>query len=850
MPLSSIYDMVNSRLRITGFSTGLDTDAIVKQLLSVEYLKINRVKQEKQLLEWKRDGYREIINLIRGFKDTYFDVLKPSTNLMSPSAFTVFEASSAAENVVKVTASGGAAPGTFDVTVTALAKKAVKTSSGPVSSGYSGLTGANPVDMSRMKQGKEFVVTLDGVSKTIVLDKDYTSYPVSAFASNSADPALATDGLQKLLNDAFGAGKIIVTGDDLTGKITFTVSTPSSVLSISDSKNTYLGTLGLSDGQSNRISGGSISDFSGGKFYLAVDSGSPVEINVEAASDRDSLVANINAALDSAGLGDTLKAVADPGSDDKIVFVTLDTSRTVTFTSGDSDDLLGKIGLASGKKINALQGTINYGQSDLNRDFYITVNGVDYHIELAYDYTSDTGTDPGGRTLAQAIQEQLYSQGVTGVEVNIAGGKISFLNSGGHIIAIRRGDDGLKEELGFSNSQGGSRIDINRSLGSISLETGFVFDTEGNLSFTINGVEFTANESESLKSLLDRINASSAQVTFRYDSLNDRFILESKDTGESAVVSTRDLSGNFFAALKIDSSSDARGENARLTIGATPVERPTNTFTIDGITYDIKGVGTSTVTISPNPDELVEKIKGFVAKYNEVIDFINKKLSEERFRNYPPLTDEQKREMSERDIELWEEKAKSGLLRNDSILQKMLISMRRALYDDVKDVGLKLYDIGITTSSLYQEKGKLVVDEGKLRQAIIDNPDEVAMLFTRQSQYSYEDTGNRAQRYYEGGIAQRLHDIIQDHIRITRDQTGTKGLLIEKSGIEGDITQYNSLISREILDKERQINEMLVELYEKEEMYYARFAAMERVISQMNSQAAWLAQQFNQGMYM
>lgn len=78
--------------------------------------------------------------------------------------------------------------------------------------------------------------------------------------------------------------------------------------------------------------------------------------------------------------------------------------------------------------------------------------------------------------------------------------------------------------------------------------------------------------------------------------------------------------------------------------------------------------------------------------------------------------------MSEDEIEKWEAKAKSGLLRNDSILTNGLYGMRSSFMNSVAGLGDatmdSLAEIGITTSSTYSDGGKLVIDEDKLRSAI------------------------------------------------------------------------------------------------------------------------------------
>ncbi len=83
-------------------------------------------------------------------------------------------------------------------------------------------------------------------------------------------------------------------------------------------------------------------------------------------------------------------------------------------------------------------------------------------------------------------------------------------------------------------------------------------------------------------------------------------------------------------------------------------------------------------SLSGDTEDSFNKIKAFIDDYNKLVDELQKKLSEKKYRNYEPLTEEQKKEMKESDIKLWEEKAQSGILRNDSDIQNMLSSLRRA----------------------------------------------------------------------------------------------------------------------------------------------------------------------------
>ncbi|MGI6098072.1 MAG: flagellar filament capping protein FliD, partial [Dethiobacteria bacterium] len=265
-------------------------------------------------------------------------------------------------------------------------------------------------------------------------------------------------------------------------------------------------------------------------------------------------------------------------------------------------------------------------------------------------------------------------------------------------------------------------------------------------------------------------------------------------------------------------------------------------------TYEgTKTAGGTAIKVSSEYDAsaAVDKIKGFVEQYNKLIDTIHKKLSEEHFRDFAPLTEMQKEEMTEKEIELWEEKAKSGLLKGDRILEGITGQMRRALIDAVEGAGLTLSDIGIKTGN-YMEKGKLLLDEAKLTDALQNRGDEGEKLFAAQSEISYSSnltSAQRAQRYKQSGLMHRISDILNDYIRTTRDENGNKGILLERAGIVGDVSEFKNTLSEKIKRIDSRISDAVRLLQSKEESYWRKFTAMEKAIQQMNSQSAWLSQQ-------
>lgn len=375
-----------------------------------------------------------------------------------------------------------------------------------------------------------------------------------------------------------------------------------------------------------------------------------------------------------------------------------------------------------------------------------------------------------------------------------------------------------------------------------------------------------------LSQLASAINsATSSGVVAKFSELTGQFSIQTASTGATT---TLRLSGDatFLEKLKLgdgistsvdETTTNYKIEPQDLSVkitppggSAVPVSKSTNKFTIDGITYNLlsdkKSDGITPVitdiTVTTNTQKPYDKIKAFIDKYNEVIGKINTKIQEKVQYDYKPLTDEQKKEMEKEDIEAWEAKAKEGLLKHDSNLENMLTSMRRAFFDEVEGAGITLKEIGLSTSSDISQRGKIIIDETKLKNAIQNNGQQVANLFMKASTSipSYDpdlSNADRTTRNSEEGIFQRINDILQDYVRTTRNDSGKKGILLEKAGVKGDFTEFNNLLSTEITYKDKIINDLLDKLADKEEKYYLQFSKLEQAMNKMNAQSSWLSQQ-------
>lgn len=365
----------------------------------------------------------------------------------------------------------------------------------------------------------------------------------------------------------------------------------------------------------------------------------------------------------------------------------------------------------------------------------------------------------------------------------------------------------------------------------------FLPDGEENIGvFNINGEDFEFDiTKDTIFDIVNKINAKSEKTGVRaaYDAEVNRFFLSTTKTGSEAKIDLSGTKPNSYGAILLGSNGlklgnvneVTTGEDAVINFNGTELTRSSNSFSLVGLNLELQSLGSSTIRVSNDIDAIYDKIVDFINTYNSVIEKINAKLTESRYRDFPPLSEEQKNEMSEREIELWEEKAKSGHLRGDPILSNLLTNMRRALNDPVGiDSEIKLLaQIGIKTGSWF-EGGKLHIDEGKLRQALTDDIETVQKLFTNSSE-------NDA----AAGIARRFYDAVV---------TGSK-FITEKAGRDSYSQALDeSYLGERLKTLNQRIDQWEERLVQIENRYWAQFTLMEQAIYRMNEQSMWLAQQF------
>ena len=416
---------------------------------------------------------------------------------------------------------------------------------------------------------------------------------------------------------------------------------------------------------------------------------------------------------------------------------------------------------------------------------------------------------------------------------------------------------------------------------SIEVQDGNDMDSDGKP--VTRKVEFTYdqifNDKKTLNDLATAFSNSGANVQGGYDTVNDSFSLYNKTSGSANKIGLKannDTSaellnklhlasyngqtntlGNEISFTKNTLTEAAVGTNAKATIDGKTYESDTNKLNVANVIYNFNGVsaknadGTyqaSTISVSQDTDKIVDNVKKFVETYNTLIDSLNTKYREEKNTDTKPLTKKQEGEMTESQIDKWNEKAKSGLLYHDNNIYSIISDMRESLYTKVDAVDTVLTDakgnkysyntmssIGITSST---NQGHITLDEEKLKKALTEDPDCVYQLFASDQDSTYvsgstnknqADTYTSKSDYLNTGIANRLYNSMTTNISKLESYAGTSKETDDESYLGKLITNMNTKMTS---------FQTLMKSYESK--LYEKYDAMEVALSKLVAQLSYI----------
>ena len=266
------------------------------------------------------------------------------------------------------------------------------------------------------------------------------------------------------------------------------------------------------------------------------------------------------------------------------------------------------------------------------------------------------------------------------------------------------------------------------------------------------------------------------------------------------------------------------GRDAKILLNGAEFSSANNSFTINGLTFTVQAETRDgeevTVTTQDDTDGIYNMIKNFLKEYNSIINEIDKLYNAESAKGYEPLTDDEKDSMSDAEIEKYENKIKSALLKSDETVSNIRSGFISVMSTGAEVNGKTMYlsNFGINTLSYFvaadNEKNMYHIDgdpddgdtsgnADKLKSMISSDPDTVVSFFTQLSRNLYS----------------KMSDLSS-----AVDGYRSYGSFYDDKKIKSDYNDYKTKIA-----------EQEQELADYEDKWYEKFSKMETALAKMQS---------------
>jgi len=770
-----------------GLATGIDSASVIDGMLQPVRLKIDKQQGLKQQIQWRQDHYRQFITQLTSLQQRFFSFQNPTSNLMS-STFFQRKSVNSSSSIVSATATQFAPSQLVIDRIEQLAKptqlKGPTQISAPI---------RLSVNESLLSETNEIQVTLDGQTQTIRFNaktQDEVFSQINARLSALYGGSVSIDAqgevnTQHLRQVTLGGTSSTLNALGLNSVTSNHVRLDSTLSSL------QLQQPLLGENFTMKINGVDLSFKSSDTITSVLNTINRSDANVTAS--YSSLTDSFELSSKSAGQGVSIDVQDGVGN-----------MAQVLFGVGSPSSL-------ESKSLMSAQPLISVGviePFDITQPFEMTVNGV---IQSLIISPLPEGEEHTKETIITQLNAQLASKAATS-DINL-----SVIDDQIHLTSLTKrvsfsSTEGLHAQLGFSFQS--NEISENTLLSDLNLT--------GDLN--INGTTITLDDQMTLDDLISTLSSHDVHLSIT----NHRLALSSTQptTLQGNMLST--LFNTTSIALNQPSASGnmIQGQNAILSVNGVSIERNTNAFEVNGYRLSLTQTSEQAITLTSTQqiDPVMESIQAFVKDYNQLIEDIRKVTNEKtEFRDYPPLSEDQKKDMSENEITLWEEKAKTGLLRNDRVLTSLASELRQILFNRPESSNLSLSNIGISSGN-YANHGKLTIDEAKLRQSLETNLEGVTTLFTHSSE----------------GLAQKLDRTIKNAIQTSTTQPGS---LVRLAGVVNTASVNKNQLTTQMSAIDKVIENLNRTYDAQKERYWRQFSRLESVISKMNAQSAWLSQQ-------
>lgn len=377
-------------------------------------------------------------------------------------------------------------------------------------------------------------------------------------------------------------------------------------------------------------------------------------------------------------------------------------------------------------------------------------------------------------------------------------------------------------EMGVAN--GTLKLKVGEETKTINVTTGM---TVSELTKALNDAGITANFDENQQRFIFNSAKSGKDNDFNFVTEDEASLrtlaslgLATKENYEEAAAKTGDAT--LLPSANTTFAHKEAAANAKIILNGAEFENDTNDFSINGLNITATGVtnGKMTITTSTDVDGIYDMIKGFFKEYNELINHMEKTFNAESAKGYEPLTDDEKDEMSEKEVEKWEQKIKDSILRRDDTLRSVMNSMstNMAKVFTVNGKKYSLASFGIKTggylNAAENETYAYHIDgdtddsfssgnADSLKKMIAEDPDGVAEFFSQ--------------------LATSVYDSLHEKMGSTTLSSAYKVYNDKQMKIEYD--EYT-----------KQIKKWEEKLKDMEDRYYKQFSQMETALGQLQSQ--------------
>lgn len=855
-------------LRIGGLASGMDIDELVKKLMQAERAPLDKLEQQKQIYEWTRDAYRSVNTKLQTF-DTYI-----ADNLILKS-FNTKTANSSNSSLVDATATGSAA-GTITiegVSQLATAARAIGEQVNAIGTtklgdlfAYSGVTvNQNYIEIRAIQKDGTLAATATRIDFTEDMTVDEFVSKINK--SNAGVSAVFENGrlsiTAKNTGDVKGGAEIVVdSGQDVFAAFKFSDTTNLA----NNGKNAIFQVNGIATERASNtftLSGYNIT------LKNTFNNVQTIALKYTAAKNE----------LELAGVNLTNKTNLYNAAKD--AYYGAGATTTPSYTSAHNTAYVTAFGntltLSELETFNKLGSAFWRNLSDEEIEFITTNAGnLKSAIESSNFNNLKALSDDKIQALANLSQNEIEDYRLH-ANYQVYGTKLKVLDQAA-ITAIQNFSYNSNDSLSkihqdidnnpdFSDEvknvlKSLSKNDLTNLLATspttlaiyqqkaeaddLKLKYNVLGDSFfNNLTAAeiteISNIDFTQEDAipsitdENLRKKLEKLTGDQIKAL---DSLSATQLTNFKNLAEQNIKRS-----NYVKANTELNEAQTRLTNAQHTFDTAYADaQNAGILNNDGsinnsVVENAPTTSPVSLTSATNVDEIIAKIKDFAKTYNGLITELNNLIKETKNRDYPPLTEAQREEMDEKQIELWEQKAKSGLLRSDSIIREGLSSMRALVYESNPAVSNTkyntLFSIGITTSKNYNDGGLLEIDETKLRKALEDDPDAVTTLFT--------NIGKKEDTVIENGVEKKVDT--QGYLYKLRDAMTNIKVKIEKKAGRSTMTENQYSLGKSLKEIAERISNWKTKLQTIETRYWKQFTAMEQAINKANMQASYFQQQ-------